>query len=143
MLLICPFLLVISGSMTVLVTSQSGFSPRNFFLGPIAPESFICSFSALRRHVDFVHVHLYFYAEHDGELARALSAIIGGTVYQVVQWIYIIFRWALPNTARFTEVSPRCVVSRLVADELLIVLFGAEISFAEQNIGRMNSSRTV
>jgi len=52
----------------------------------------------------------------------------------VVQWIYIIFRWRYANTARFTEFRRAAVVSRLVADELLIVLFGAEISFAEQNI---------
>lgn len=137
-MLICPILIIMSSSVTVLVTSQITLIVEKLaFLGPVG-DAVLFSLRVLPYAVIWiVFTFIYkFLPNTRVQLKSALIAgIIAGTSFQVVQLIYIYFQ---VGVAKYGAIYGSFAALPLFLIWLqlswLIVLFGAEVSFAEQNV---------
>jgi membrane protein len=135
MMLILPALFLLSSSATVYlskyVTDSTGFLQ---YLGPIV--------TILIKLVPYIIIYLLFtllYVVMPNTKVQfkygLLAAFITGTIYQIVQWIYIEFQ---VGVSRYGAIygSFLAIPLFLIWMQLswLIVLLGAELSFAYQNI---------
>jgi len=137
-MLICPILIIMSSSVTVLVTSQITLIVEKLaFLGPVT-DAILFSLQVLPYAVIWiVFTFIYkFMPNTRVQLKSALIAgIIAGTSYQVVQIIYIYFQVAVSKYgAIYGSFAALPLFLIWLQLSWLIVLFGAEVSFAEQNV---------
>jgi membrane protein len=137
-ILLCPVMIIAAGSITVFITTQVtmiteeiallGFlSPVMFFLLKLLPYFVIW----------FLFSFIYIFMPNTKVRVNSgiLGGIVAGTIFQFVQMAYIVFQIGV---ARYSAIygSFAALPLFLVWLQLswLIVLFGAEISFAHQNI---------
>lgn len=137
-MLICPILIIMSSSVTVLVTSQITLIVEKLaFLGPVG-DAVLFSLRVLPYAVIWiVFTFIYkFLPNTRVQLKSALIAgIIAGTSFQVVQLIYIYFQVGVANYgAIYGSFAALPLFLIWLQLSWLIVLFGAEVSFAEQNV---------
>jgi len=137
-MLICPILIIMSSSVTVLVTSQITLIVEYLtFLGPVG-DAILFSLQVLPYAVIWiVFTFIYkFMPNTKVQLKSALIAgIIAGTSYQVVQIIYIYFQVTVSKYgAIYGSFAALPLFLIWLQLSWLIVLFGAEVSFAEQNV---------
>ena len=137
-MLICPFFLIASGGVTVFVNTQVEVIMAKFaFLGTLAPVIFfvLSFFPYILIWVLFAFIYIFMPNTKVKFSSGILAGIVAGTIYQVVQIIYIKFQVgvgqanviygsfaALPLFLLWLQISWR------------IVLFGTEIAFAHQNV---------
>ena len=137
-MMICPVLLIAASSITVLLTTQvSSMLERLSFLGYLADVLVwllkILPYGVLWLVFTFIYV---FMPNTKVELKAALwGGIFAGTIYQLVQLAYITFQIGVSNYGAIYG-SFAALPLFLVWLQLswLIVLLGAEISFAHQNV---------
>ncbi|MFH2137547.1 MAG: YhjD/YihY/BrkB family envelope integrity protein [Candidatus Omnitrophota bacterium] len=137
-MLICPLLLIISSTMTVVISSQVTvlmekiallgiFSPMIMILLKILPYVAIW--------ILFTFIFIFMPNTKVYFKSGLLGGIAAGTLYQVVQWAYINFQIGV---AKFNAIYGSFAALPLflvwVQISWLIVLLGAEISFARQNL---------
>jgi len=137
-MLVCPILLVISGSMTLFVSSQIKLVTEKIpllqNLGPV--------FWLMLKLLPYVAIWVTFtfiFVFMPNTKVRFKSALIGGIVagtsFQIVQWIYINFQIGV---ARYGAIYGSFAALPLfllwLQTSWRIVLFGAEVSFAHQNV---------
>ncbi|MFC1857402.1 YihY/virulence factor BrkB family protein [Thermodesulfobacteriota bacterium] len=138
MMLIGPLLLIMSGSITVFIISQitsimdkislSEFvSPIIFFLLKFLPYGLLW--------ILFTVIYILMPNTKVRIRSGLFAGIIAGTFYQVAQWIYINFQI---GTARYNAIYGSFTALPLFLVWLqiswIIVLLGAEISFAHQHV---------
>jgi membrane protein len=138
LILICPLLLILSGSTTVFVTTQitlitekvallGKFSSFIFFMLKLLPYCLIWilfSFS----YILIPNTRVRF-------SSGLWAGIIAGTSYQLAQWAYIYFQVGVANyNAIYGSFAALPLFLVWLKLSWLIVLFGAEISFAHQNV---------
>ncbi len=137
-MLLCPVLLIMSSSVTVFITTQVTLIVEKVaLLGIFSPViSFVLK--ALPYGIVWVlFTFLYIFMPHTKVNFKSglLAGIIAGTIYQVVQFGYIAFQ---VGAARYNAIygSFAALPLFLIWMQLswLIVLFGAEFSFAHQNV---------
>ncbi len=138
LVLLCPFMLVVSSSMTVIVSSRlqdaAGAYPVLGFLGPLVVFIiWLLPYCAIWLVFTFVYMFIPNTKVH---FRSALFAgIIGGTIFQLVQWGYIASQI---GAARYGAIYGSFAALPLfllwVYLSWLVVLFGAELSFAHQNV---------
>jgi membrane protein len=137
-MLVCPILLVISGSMTIFVSSQVTSVTEKI---PLL-QSFGPVFWLLLKLLPYAAVWIVFtfiFAFIPNTKVRFTSALIGGivagTIFQVVQWIYINFQIGVSKYgAIYGSFAALPLFLIWLETAWLIVLFGAEVSFAHQNV---------
>lgn len=137
-MMICPVLLIIASSVTVLLTTRiSSMVERLAFLGYLADALIflleILPYGVIWLVFTFIYV---FMPNTKVELKSALwGGILAGTIYQLVQLAYITFQIGVSNYGAIYG-SFAALPLFLVWLQLswLIVLLGAEISFAHQNV---------
>jgi membrane protein len=137
-MMIFPVLMILAGSITVLLTTQlSLMVERLSFLGYLADALLflirILPYGVLWLAFTFIYV---FMPNAKVELKSALwGGILAGTIYQLVQLAYIRFQIGVSNYGAIYG-SFAALPLFLVWLQLswLIVLLGAEISFAHQNV---------
>jgi membrane protein len=137
-MMICPVLLIIASSITVLLTTQiSLMLERLSFLGYLADVLIfllkILPYAVIWLVFTFIYV---FMPNTKVELKSALwGGILAGTIYQLTQLAYITFQIGVSNYGAIYG-SFAALPLFLVWLQLswLIVLLGAEISFAHQNV---------
>ncbi|NLW49364.1 MAG: YihY family inner membrane protein [Candidatus Brocadiaceae bacterium] len=138
MMLIGPVLLIVSGGVTVLVAGKvQGFVQGVSLLGFLAPV--VTRLLRLLPYCLGWGLFAFAYIVMPNTRVRFRSALLGGvvagTLYQIVQWVYIAFQ---VGVAKYNAVygSFAALPLFLVWLQLswLIVLFGAELSFASQNV---------
>jgi membrane protein len=137
-MIICPVLFIMAGSLTVFVTTQirqitqstailGNFSGTIFFMLKFLP------FVSLW--ILFTFIYIFMPNTHVNFKSGLLAGIIAGTIYGLVQAAYIRFQ---VGVAKYNAIygSFAALPLFLVWLQLswLIVLFGAEISFAQQNV---------
>ncbi|MGH7928273.1 MAG: YihY/virulence factor BrkB family protein, partial [Candidatus Binatia bacterium] len=137
-MMICPVLLILASSVTVLVTTQVVVMvERLSFLGYLADVIIlllkILPYGVIWLVFTFIYV---FMPNTKVEIKSALwGGILAGTIYQLVQLAYITFQ---VGVAKYGAIygSFAALPLFLVWLQLswLIVLFGAEVSFARQNV---------
>jgi membrane protein len=137
-ILICPILFIVSSSTTVFITTQITFiTERVSLLGPAGPIIFSVLELTPYGIIWVLFTFLYIFMPNTKvKLTSALvGGIIAGTIYQVVQWTFITFQIGV---AKYNAIYGGFAVVPLFLTWLqaswFIVLFGAEISFAHQNV---------
>ncbi|MFT6925191.1 MAG: membrane protein [Psychromonas sp.] len=137
-MLICPVLLILSSSATVIITSQVTLLVEKIsFLGPIVPL-IIISLKILPYAVIwtvFTFIYIFIPNTKVNFQAGLLGGIIAGTIYQIVQLVYITFQvGVLKYGAIYGSFAALPLFLVWLQMSWLIVLLGAEVSFAEQNV---------
>ncbi|QSH41464.1 YhjD/YihY/BrkB family envelope integrity protein [Lentisphaerota bacterium ZTH] len=139
LILICPLLVVFSSSATVFVSTQvSRFTESTFLINTLSGPFNIVFANLLPYFLSWLlFTFIYMVMPNTKvKLGSALIAgIIAGTAYQLLQKNYIILQVALSkyNTI-YGSLSALPLFLIWLQVSWLIVLFGAEISFAHQNI---------
>ncbi|HEY7165007.1 MAG TPA: YihY/virulence factor BrkB family protein [Candidatus Binatia bacterium] len=137
-MMICPVLLITASSVTVLLSTQlSSMVERLSFLGYFADVLIwflkILPYAVIWVVFTFIYV---FMPNTKVQLKSALwGGVLAGTIYQLVQWAYITFQIGVSKYGAIYG-SFAALPLFLVWLQLswLIVLLGAEISFAHQNV---------
>lgn len=139
-ILIAPILIIVSSSLTVFVTSYlARLTQENSmleFLGPFVQFSMkFVPYILIWILLTFVYMML---PNTKVKFSSALVAgIIAGTIYQLVQLGYVYFQVSISHyNAIYGSFAALPLLLLWVRLSWLIVLFGAEISFAHQNINR-------
>ncbi len=137
-MLICPFLVVISSSATVFIAAQitniiHKFSFLGVFSGLVFFALKLLPYAVLW--LLFTFIYMFMPNTKVNFKSAVLAGIAAGTLYQVLQWAYVNFQIGV---ARYNAVygSFAALPLFLVWLQLswLVVLFGAEVSFAHQNV---------
>ena len=136
-MLICPVLLFVSSGIMVFITTQLTSVTQKFtILSAIGPVIFF--FLKLLPYcilwVLFTFIYMFMPNTKVNFRAALLAGVAAGTIYQIAQKAYIVFQ---VGVAKYNAIygSFAALPLFLVWLQLswLIVLFGAEISFAHQN----------
>jgi len=137
LMLICPVLLISSSSLTVFITSQmtlitekisllGKISPLIFFLLKLSPYFFIW--------VLFTFMYIVIPNTRVSFKGGLFGGIIAGTIFQLVQKAYIYFQIGVSQyNAVYGGFAALPLFLAWLQLSWLIVLFGAEISFAVHN----------
>ena len=138
MTLICPFLLVVSGSMTVVIGSKIKDVLQSYpmfdFVGPaiLVPLNLL-PYVALW--VVFTFIFIFMPNTKVKFTSGLLAGIVAGTILQFTQLIYVKFQIGVTNAnAVYGSFAALPLFLLWLQTSWLIVLFGAEISFAHQNV---------
>ncbi len=138
-MLVCPILLVLSGSMTVVISSQIKILLQKipFFtslLGAIIlPSLKILPYCSLW--IMFTFIFLFMPNTKVKFKSGLLAGIVAGTIFQLVQWAYISFQIGVAKYgAIYGSFAALPLFLMWLQISWLIVLFGAELSFAHQNV---------
>jgi len=138
LMLICPVLIILSSSVTVFITTQvtlimekiallGAFTPFVFFFLNLLPYALLWGL--------FTFLYIFMPNTKVRFMSGLLAGIIAGTIFQIVQWGYITFQ---VGAAKYNAVYGSFAALPLFLGWLqlswLIVLYGAEISFAHQNV---------
>jgi membrane protein len=136
--LIAPLLLVMSGSATVFIRTQiEDLTQRISLLGPVSPLILfslkLLPFLVIWALFTFMYVFL---PNTKVRLRAALvGGVVAGTMFELVQWGYIAFQIGV---AKYGAIYGSFAALPLFLIWLhiswMIVLFGAEIAFAAQNV---------
>lgn len=137
-MLICPVLFFLSSAITVVITSGvklvihkisllGAVSPLIFFLLKFLPYCVLW--------VLFVFLYMFMPNTKVNFSSGFLAGVIAGTIYQLFQWTYINFQIVVTkyNTI-YGSFAALPLFFIWLQVSWLIVLFGAEISFAHQNV---------
>jgi membrane protein len=137
-ILISPILVIMSSSATVFITTQITlitekvaligiFSPVIFVMLKFLPYGLVW--------ILFVFTYILMPNTRVNFSSGLIAGVVAGTIFQVVQWAYIFFQVGM---ARYNAIYGSFAALPLFLIWLqlswLIVLFGAEISFAHQYV---------
>jgi membrane protein len=137
-MLIGPFFLIISSSATVFIRTQitlitakvallGYFSPFIFFVLKLFPFFLIW--------VLFTFIYILMPNTKVNFISGMVAGLISGTIFQLVQWAYIYFQVGVTKyNAIYGSFAALPFFLVWLQISWLIVLFGAEISFAHQNV---------
>jgi len=138
LMLICPVIIILSSSMTVFVTTQvtlimekisllGVFSPIIFFLLKLLPYCLLWSL--------FTFLYIFMPNTKVRFVSGLMAGIVAGTIFQIVQWGYITFQiGAAQYNAIYGSFAAFPLFLIWLQLSWLIVLYGAELSFAHQNV---------
>ncbi len=137
-MLLCPLLLITSSSVAVFVTTQvSMIFEKVTLLGILGPTiSFVLKMLPYTI-VWVLFAFLYIFMPNTKVRFKSgiLAGVIAGTIYQIIQFGYITFQ---VGAAKYNAIYGSFAALPLFLIWLqlswLIVLFGAEFSFAHQNV---------
>jgi membrane protein len=137
-MLICPFFVIMSSSITVFITTQIAniterfavlgvFSPLIFFMIKLLPYCMIWGV--------FAFIYIFMPNTRVNFKSGFLAGMIAGTGYQVAQLAYINFQVGVSQyNAIYGSFAALPLFLIWLQISWMIVLFGAEISFTLQNI---------
>lgn len=137
-MLLCPILLILSSSVTVFITTQvklivtkiallGMFSPVIFSVLKLLPYCLVW--------VLFSFLYIFMPNTKVSFKSGILAGIISGTIYQLVQFVYINFQiGAAKYNAIYGSFAALPLFLIWLQLSWFIVLFGAEFSFAHQNV---------
>lgn len=138
LMLVCPVLIILSSSATVFVVTQvTRILERLTILGALGPLVFfllkLLPYSLLWGLFTFLYIFMPNTKVRFG--TALLAGIITGTTFEIVQWAYLTFQ---VGTAKYNAIYGSFAAFPLFLVWLqlswLIVLYGAELSFALQNV---------
>jgi len=137
-ILLAPFLLIMSGSVTVFISTQVQFITERFsVLGSLAPLVVILlkCLPYLFVWTLFTFVYIFLPNGKVNFASGLLAGILAGTVYELVQWGYITFQVGVSRyNAIYGSFAALPLFLAWMQVSWFVVLFGAEISFAHQNV---------
>lgn len=137
LILLCPLIFLLSSSLTLFVTGEVElilekirflklFSPVVFLLLRFLPYVVLWAF--------FTFVYMVLPNTKVHLLSAALGGVIAGTIFQLFQWGYVEFQIGVSRyNAIYGSFAALPLFFVWLHVSWMIVLFGAEISFAHQN----------
>ena len=137
-MLVAPIMFIAAGSMTVAVTSRisdmlATHDYLAFISGPVLLLLKILPFAVLWGLFAFMYLFL-----PNGKVntrSALLGGVLAGTVYQIVQWGYITFQIGINRyNAIYGSFAALPLFLIWLQVSWLILLYGAELSFAHQNV---------
>ena len=137
-MLVSPILLVTAGSATVFITGRvAAVTERIELLGAVAPLIMfslkILPYAAIW--ILFTFIYIFMPNTRVSLRSSVVAGVVAGTFFQIAQWAYIAFQ---VSAAKYGAIYGTFAALPLFLVWLqiswLIVLFGAEISFAHQNV---------
>lgn len=136
--LICPILLIVASGVTVLVTTQAKLiAARIAFLGPVTPVIHILLRLLPYTIVWFIFSFLYIFIPNTrvNIASGLLGGVAAGTIYQAAQWLYVHFQVGVAQyNAIYGTFAALPLFLVWLETSWTIILFGAEVSFAHQNV---------
>jgi membrane protein len=137
-MLICPFLLIMSSSITVVISSQVNVLVEKFWvLKALGPFILFCLSILPYCTVWLTFTFVFIFIPNTKVKLKSglLAGIVAGTIFQLVQWIYINFQiGAAKYGAIYGSFAALPLFLLWLQISWLVVLFGAELSFAHQNV---------
>ncbi|MCP4681837.1 MAG: YihY family inner membrane protein [Desulfobacterales bacterium] len=137
-ILICPVLLIVSSSLTVFISTQITHITQRIAISGEFSSLVLLSLKTLPYCITWLLLtFVYIFLPNTKVRLRSgfLGGVVAGTIYGLVQWGYIAFQ---VGAARYGAIYGSLAALPLFLVWLqvswLIVLFGAEISFASQNV---------
>jgi len=138
LMLICPILLAMSSSATVIVSTQISQFILKLPLHPSLSASILTSLKLLPYctiWIIFTFVFIFMPNTKVNWSSGILAGIVAGTMFQVVQLIYIHFQVGVTKyNAVYGSFAALPFFLLWLQISWLVVLFGAELSFAHQNV---------
>jgi len=138
LILICPFLFLLSSAISVFVFSELRLLAGKIGISDIIGPAIFLALKLLPFFVLwllFAFIYIYLPNTRVNIFSGILAGIFAGTIYQIFQWGYIYFQVGI---ARYNTIYGSFAALPLFLIWLqlswLILLFGAEISFAHQNV---------
>ncbi len=138
LMVICPVILILSGSLTVFITTQvalitektaafGSLSPVIFLFLKLLPYTFLWG--------SFTFLYIFMPNTKVQFSSGLLAGIVAGTIFQIVQWGYITFQIGVAKyNAIYGSFAALPLFLAWLQLSWLIVLYGAELSFAHQNV---------
>lgn len=137
-MLVSPVFIILSGSVTVFITTQvERITERVALLGVFSPLiSFMLKFLPyVLIWMLFTFLYLLMPNTKVNFKAGLVGGIVAGTLYQIAQWAYISFQvGAAKYNAIYGSFAALPLFLMWLQTSWWIVLFGAELSFANQNV---------
>jgi membrane protein len=137
-MLICPIFLIVSSGLTVFVKSQAVMiTERISLIGAISPSIyFLLEFLPYTvMWAVFIFIYIFIPNTKVNWKSAIIAGILAGTVYQVVQLLYVNFQIGVGKyNAIYGSFAALPLFLIWLHLSWRIVLFGAEISFAHQNV---------
>jgi len=138
LMLICPFLFVMSSTITVVITSQIKLIISKIeLLGAVSPAIlFILKLLPLVvLWILFAFIYIFMPNTKVNFRSGALAGIIAGTIYLIFQMAYITFQIGVAKyNAIYGSFAALPLFLIWLQVSWLIVLLGAEMAFAHQNV---------
>ena len=137
-MLVCPLLLIMASSITVAITSKAALVIEKIsFLAHVSDALLfvlnILPYAVLW--ILFTFIYIFMPNTNVKIKSGVLAGIAAGTVYQIVQWAYISFQVGVAKyNAIYGGFAALPLFLMWLQMSWLIVLFGAEIAFARQNL---------
>ncbi|MBN1492733.1 MAG: YihY/virulence factor BrkB family protein [Candidatus Omnitrophica bacterium] len=134
---VCPVLLILSSSLSVFITTQvTAITQKIALLGFFSPLIFaslkLLPYCVLW--ILFTFIYIIMPNTKVNLTAGIVGGVVGGTLYQLVQWAYITFQVGVSKYgAIYGSFAALPLFLIWLQMSWLIVLFGAEVSFADQN----------
>jgi len=136
-MVVCPILLIVSSAITVVIKSEVMLAVQNIGLLGIISRAIFSSLRLLPYCVIWVLFTFMYMFMPNAKInfrSAVFAGIVAGTMYQLFQWAYLSLQFGL---AKYNAIygSFAALPLFLVWLQLswMIVLFGAEVSFAHQN----------
>ncbi|MFO7569115.1 MAG: YihY/virulence factor BrkB family protein [Smithellaceae bacterium] len=138
LMLICPVIIILTGGVTVFISTQvtlimekfailGSFGPIVFFLLNLLPYTLLWGL--------FTFLFVFMPNTKVRFSSGLIAGIIAGTVFQIVQWGYITFQVGVVKyNAIYGSFAALPLFLIWLQLSWLIVLYGAEVSFAHQNV---------
>lgn len=137
-MLICPLFAVISSSLTVFITSEVRLITEKVELLEIVSPLIFSSLKLLPYGLIWVLLTIVYIMMPNTKVSffsGFLAGLIAGTIYQLAQWSYIRFQVGVANyNAIYGSFAALPLFLIWLRVSWLIVLLGAQISFAYQNV---------
>jgi len=138
LMLICPILMVLSSSLTVFVTGKIDEIIKQYeffsFIGPFV--DFVISLAPyVMVWVAFIFIFIFMPNTKVKLRSGLFAGIIAGTIFQFVQLVYIKFQIGVTQkSAIYGSFAALPLFLLWLQISWFVVLFGAELSFAFQNV---------
>lgn len=138
MMMICPVLVIIASSVTVLVTTQiTSMVEKLAFLGPAGGLIIVLIKLLPYTVIWFLFTFMYVFMPNTKVQLKSgiWGGVLAGTIYQLTQFAYIKFQVGVSSYgAIYGSFAALPLFLAWLQLSWLIVLFGAEVSFAHQNV---------
>ncbi len=139
-MLLAPLLLVLSSSITVFInTSLTALVEKVDYSGfMVSMVNFLFGFSPyFLMWVLFTFLYIVMPNTTVKIRSAIIAGIIAGTIYKITEWGFVSFEIGVAQYNRiYGSFAALPLFLFFMQTAWLIVLFGAEIAFAEQNVGR-------
>ncbi|MDM8523653.1 YihY/virulence factor BrkB family protein [Desulfococcaceae bacterium HSG8] len=137
LMFICPLLVIVSSSLTVFITSEVRLIEEKISLMKLVSPLIFSSFKLLPYCLIwalFTIIYLLMPNTKVNFISGFTAGLIAGTIYQLAQGVYISFQVGVASyNAIYGSFAALPLFLIWLKLSWLIVLFGAEISFAHQN----------